>query len=95
MQFMKTNYHMHDVLRIFGKVKMQDGTEYRGFVYAHRGQRLQDLLNDGRDFIPIELVKDYHADTGTIGHVLISKRFIISFEEIRVNKENTPNNPDI
>lgn len=90
MTFSKTNYHMHDVLRIFGKVKMQDGTEYRGFVYAHRGQRLQDLLNDGRDFIPIELVKDYHADTGTIGHVLISKRFIISFEEIRINKENTP-----
>lgn len=90
MTFSKTNYHLHDVLRIFGKVKLQDGTEYRGFVYAHRGQRLQDLLNDGRDFIPIELVKDYHPDTGTIGHVLISKRFIISFEEIRVNKETIP-----
>lgn len=88
MIFNKINYQVHDVLRIFGKVKMQDGTEYRGFVYAHRGERLQDLLNDGRDFIPIELVKDYHADTGTIGHVLISKRFIISFEEIKVKKED-------
>lgn len=88
MIFNKINYQVHDVLRIFGKVKMQDGTEYRGFVYAHRGERLQDLLNDGRDFIPIELVKDYHADTGTIGHVLISKRFIISFEEIKVNKDD-------
>ena len=90
MHYTPKTYQMEDVSQIFGKVKMQDGTEYRGFVYAHKGQRLQDLLNDGRDFIPIELVKDYHADTGTIGHVLISKRFIISFEEIRVNKENTP-----
>lgn len=88
MIFNKTNYQMHDVFRIFGKVKMQDGSEYRGFVYARRGQRLQDLLNDSRDFIPIELVKDYHADTGTVGHVIISKQFIISFEEISINREN-------
>lgn len=84
----KVNYQIHDVLRIFGKVKMQDGSEYRGFVYALRGQRLQDLLNDSRDFIPIELVKDFHADTGTVGHVLISKNFIISFEEISIHKDN-------
>ena len=87
MSLKRPNYQIQDVLRLFGKVKMQDGTEYRGFVYAHRGERLQDMLNDSRDFIPIELVKDYHPDTGTVGHVLISKRFIISFEEIKVGKQ--------
>lgn len=85
-----TNYEMHDVIRIFGNVKMHDGTTYRGFVYANRGQRLQDLLNDGRNFIPIELVKEYQAETSTIGHVLISKRYIVSFKEVKVNTESTP-----
>ena len=83
-----TNYQNdnENVIRIFGKVIMNDGKTYKGFAYVTRGQRLQDLLNDDRDFIPFELVKDYLPDTDSIGHIILSKHSISSFQEIKVNK---------
>lgn len=74
-----------DVRKIYGKIKMHDGSAYRGFVYAEKSQRLQDLLNDDRDFIPIQLVNDLPPYNKIIGTVILAKRYIISIEEIEYN----------
>lgn len=74
-----------EVHKIYGKIKMHDGSAYRGFVYAKPDQRLQDLLNDDRGFIPIQLVNDLPPYNKVIGTVILSKRYIISIEEIEYN----------
>lgn len=33
--------------------RMFDGTSYMGYIYLDEDQRIQDLLNDERKFIPI------------------------------------------
>ena len=74
-----------EVHKIYGKIKMHDGSSYRGFVYAKPEQRLQDLLNDERDFIPILLASDIPPYNKVVGNVVLSKRYIISIEEIEYN----------
>lgn len=74
-----------DKHKIYGKIKMHDGSAYRGFVYAKEGERLQDMLNDDRQFIPIQLVNDLPPYNKIIGTVILSKRYIITIEEIEYN----------
>ena len=57
-------------------VKVHDGTTYRGYLHVPGMDRIQDLLNDGRQFIPLRLSRD----TGEI--VILSKQFIVSIEEV-------------
>ena len=46
-------------------------------VFTSMGQRLQDLLNDGRLFLPVEVVVN-----GTPLIRLLNKRYIVSVDEV-------------
>lgn len=61
---------------VYVLVKIHDGTIYRGYLHVPGTDRMQDLLNDGRRFIPLRLSRD----TGEV--VILSKRFIVAIEEI-------------
>ena len=62
--------------RAFVSVKMHDGDKFRGYVYLADGDRLQDLLNDDRQFFPIQM----NADSGQLA--ILSKKFVVSVEEV-------------
>lgn len=61
--------------RVNVSVLMHDGMQFAGYVHLHRAQRLQDLLNDPRRFIPI-----YSSDVD-IGMKVFAKKFIVSIVE--------------
>ena len=53
----------------------------QGYLYLRNGERLQDLMNDSREFIPllkIDVTIDYK---GTYPTVVISKQAIARLEE--------------
>lgn len=62
---------------IYVLVKVHDGTTYRGYFHAPLQDRVQDLLNDHRNFIPLRITHD------TDEVVLLSKQYIVSIEEIK------------
>ncbi|WP_342616419.1 hypothetical protein [Rhodoferax sp. GW822-FHT02A01] len=62
--------------RIPVSVLMHDGMRVRGYVYLPSDQRLQDLMNDVRGFIPID---QSNAD-GTM--TMLAKRYMVSIEEL-------------
>jgi hypothetical protein len=62
---------------ILVSVLMHDGSRYRGYIHLATNHRLQDLLNDTRDFIPVEQAASNEAVT------IVAKRFIVSIEELR------------
>jgi hypothetical protein len=66
-----------DIRPIYVSVQMHNGSRYRGNVYLPSNQRLQDLLNDTRSFIPIE----QSFPNGTV--TIVAKHFIVSIEESR------------
>ena len=53
---------------VYVLIKIHDGTTYRGYIHVPGMDRVQDLLNDVRQFIPLRLSRD----TGEI--VILSKR---------------------
>ncbi len=61
---------------VYVLVKIHDGTTYRGYLHVPGMDRMQDLLNDGRQFIPLRLSRD----NGEI--VILSKQFIVAIEEV-------------
>ncbi|MFC4788953.1 MULTISPECIES: DUF6812 domain-containing protein [Giesbergeria] len=65
--------------KIHAEVALHDHTRCRGFIHLQANQRLQDLLNDRRGFIPLEM----SADGGEL--ILISKRFIVYIHETNVD----------
>ncbi len=61
---------------VYVLIKIHDGTTYRGYIHVPGMDRVQDLLNDVRQFIPLRLSRD----TGEI--VILSKQYIVSIEEV-------------
>ena len=61
---------------VYVLIKIHDGTVYRGYIHVPGMERVQDLLNDVRQFIPLRLSRD----TGEI--VILSKQYIVSIEEV-------------
>lgn len=63
-------------------VRMHDGSRLVGAMYMGSDERLQDVMNDERSFIPIYLDdnKEHHPV------VMVSKRYIQQVEEIRGNR---------
>ncbi|WP_343222671.1 hypothetical protein [Marinobacterium ramblicola] len=58
-------------------VRMHDGSRMLGNVFLAEGERLQDIMNDDRTFLPI------HAeDQKSISVVMLSKRYIQQIEEV-------------
>lgn len=69
-----------ETIKVF--VKLTDGTDFFGQVYVHNGDRVQDLLNDKRQFLPIQ--RHFHergAGKDIWVTVCINKATIILIEE--------------
>lgn len=82
----ETSGQHKDVRKIYCRIKMQGGATYTGFVYAESDDRLQDLLNDDRKFIPVQLINDLAAPYNkVIGTIILAKQYIISLEESDYN----------
>jgi hypothetical protein len=62
--------------RVSVQVLTQEGTIV-GVVFASSGQRLQDLMNDSREFLPVE-INDHDQRLVKI----INKRYIYSILEL-------------
>ena len=63
-------------LRVY--VRMQDGTLLLGSFYLTEGERLQDVMNDDRSFLPLHALND----TNRYHMVMLSKRYIQQVEEV-------------
>lgn len=73
-----------DVAKIYCRIKLTDGVTVMGFVYAEKGTRLQDLMNDPRSFIPVQMVKNLPPPHNKVeGTIVLAKRYIVSAEEIK------------
>lgn len=59
-------------------VKMSDGQRLLGFFYVSNGERLQDILNDDRNFLPLYAL----GDNGKYALVMLSKHFMQQVEEV-------------
>ena len=59
-------------------VKMSDGQRLLGFFFAETGERLQDILNDSRAFLPLYAL----GDNGKYQLVMLSKGFVQQVEEV-------------
>lgn len=73
----------HIVQKIKVDVTLQNGDSFFGYMFLRDGERLQDVLNDKRSFVPIEkqqrkssIKEDVYKMT------IIHKEFIGSIEEI-------------
>lgn len=62
--------------KLFVSVRMYDSNRFRGYIHLSKHERLQDVLNDERKFIPILM----NADTGALA--LLAKQYIVSIEEV-------------
>lgn len=51
-----------------------------GYVWCFNRQRVQDILNDDRAFLPIEIINQH---TGSLKEVLYNKDQIAALEEIQ------------
>lgn len=61
-------------------VRMHDGSRLLGNVFLAPGERLQDIMNDDRTFIPV------HVDEQNARSlVMLSKRYIQQVEEVRAD----------
>lgn len=59
-------------------VKMSDGQRMLGYLFISNDERLQDILNDERTFLPLHAL----SDNGKYQLVVLSKRFIQQVEEV-------------
>ena len=57
-------------------LKLDNGTTITGHVFMSENQRLQDLVNGDRTFLPLKTIDD----NGT-NYLLLNKRFIVSVQE--------------
>lgn len=62
--------------RVFVTVVMRDQVKVCGYISTYKLERLQDIMNDERDFIPLRHNLDDDAA------VIISKRHILTIEEV-------------
>ncbi|TCK02539.1 hypothetical protein [Marinobacterium mangrovicola] len=60
-------------------VRMHDGSRQLGNVFLGPDERLQDILNDDRIFLPVH-VDDQQSSASL---VMLSKRYIQQIEEVR------------
>ena len=67
-------------------VKMSDGQRLLGFFYVSNGERLQDILNDDRAFLPLNAL----GDNGKYHLVVLSKRFMQQAEEVTDIPDESP-----
>lgn len=72
--------HKKPTRKIHVEVALYDSTRCRGFIHLQAQQRLQDLLNDRRGFIPLEMSAEGGEEL-----ILISKRFIVYIHESNVD----------
>ncbi len=49
----ESDYHVERKSRLV-RVRLMDGTEIKGRIFTRQGDRVIDLLNDTREFIPFE-----------------------------------------
>ena len=59
-------------------VKMADGQRLLGFFFAEPSERLQDILNDARAFLPLYAL----GDNGKYQLIMLSKSFVQQVEEV-------------
>lgn len=59
-------------------VRMHDGSRQLGNVFLAADERLQDIMNDSRMFIPVHV-----DDQNTRTMVMLAKRYIQQIEEVR------------
>lgn len=59
-------------------VKMADGQRLLGFFFAQPTERLQDILNDVRAFLPLYAL----GDNGKYQLIMVSKSFLQQVEEV-------------
>ena len=69
-------------------VRMHDGARLVGAFYLAPGERLQDIMNDDRSFIPLYL--DDIKENNPV--VMISKRYVSQVEEIIDNRSHQTSN---
>lgn len=66
-------------------VHLLDSRNFIGYIYLDKDQRLQDLLNDSRVFIPIQVVTECDDSTSmsdiSFKTVLMQKCCIASIED--------------
>ena len=64
-------------------VRLFDSTAFWGNVYVKEGERLQDLLNDERKFIPVEKLEDKRgvSSKDTYVNLILHKDGISYMEE--------------
>ena len=65
-------------------VRMHDGARLVGAFYLAPGERLQDIMNDERSFIPLYL--DDSKENNPV--VMISKRYVSQVEEIKDSRDS-------
>ena len=76
--------NLKEVKKIYCRIKLTDGGAVLGFVYAESEARLQDLMNDSREFIPVQMVKNLPPPHNKVeGTIVLAKRYIVSAEEIK------------
>lgn len=59
-------------------VRMHDGSRMLGSVFLAEDERLQDIMNDSRGFIPVHV-----EDQNTVSLVMLAKRYIQQIEEVK------------
>ncbi len=59
-------------------VRMHDGSRLLGSFFLSERDRLQDVMNDDRSFLPLHAV----TDSGAHQMVMLSKRYIQQVEEV-------------
>jgi len=59
-------------------VEMSNGKSIKGEVFMGASQRLQDLINGERSFLPLKIHDEKEASL-----LLLNKRYIVSFQEIK------------
>lgn len=75
------DHPLKDTQELFVTVRMFDGSSFRGFIYLQDHERLQDLLNDERQFIPVRV----RSEKGDLA--ILAKRYIVSIDEISDSAE--------
>jgi len=71
-------------------VRMHDGSRLVGAFYLAPGERLQDIMNDERSFIPLYL--DDTKENNPV--VMISKRYVSQVEEIKDSRDSHTASPN-
>ena len=59
-------------------LKLADGQRLLGFFFVESTERLQDILNDARSFLPLHAL----GDNGKYQLIMVSKSFIQQVEEV-------------